>query len=627
MNRRGPGRGSVFASLLLLLGLLGACRSPLSMSFPGLAEASSGWSYAWQQPAGQRSVFLPLDISQPLRSPSRDAVLILHYEVPTVLSSDACLFVGRVLETFEVYSGDERIYQYGEGLDVPGSPWHVIPVGSARGQTLEFRVRSGQASVGIAGAAVLGSRADLYEYVVRMSAGRGVLGAFFLLLGVFIVVVFLPSLMRRDSLAFSLFLVLMGLHVLSQTPIRLFFVSDPRLWLVVRLLTVYLLPPSYGAFVDTSFAKKGDWIGRVWMVALAWAVVSLALTAVRVAHWHSLVVAYYPMVGLTGLVSFWLPAQRAREGDREARFFVIGFLVFVLLVLPDLLGGLGWATVSTAHVGMFVLVCSIAFILMGRHSRLLRDMAQMTGELRSIQKEIEITHSIHLALLPDHPPLLPGVSWSIDYLPSARVGGDFYDFASGDEGICVLLADVSGHGVPAAVFASTVKMAFGLEEARIGDPALVLRNMSRSLYGRVGDQLLTATCTLIDLKNRRVVHASAGHLPMLFWKARSRELRAIKPKGRIIGFSPDPECANAIIEEIETGDRLILYTDGVTEAENRRGQPFGEDRLMRLVRESADVSIEEFRHRARQLVQQWNGGMLPLEDDFTLLVLQITACR
>lgn len=612
---------------LLFFVMSAACSSPLHLSFDRLQEVRSGWSYAWQEPSGQRSTFAPLDVSASPPRPSHDSVLILHYDVPGSVSSDSCLYLGRVVEAFEAYVGTDRIYEYGEGVYLAGAPWHIIPIGMARGQTLEFRIHSEQRSIGIAGPVVLGSRADLYEYVIRMSAGRGVLGAFFLLLGVFIIIVFLPSPMRRDSLAFSLFLFLMGLHVLSQTPVRLFFVSDPGLWLAARLITIYLLPPSYGAFIDTSFSKKGDWMGRIWIIALVWGLLSLILTSLRLVHWHSLVLAYYPVVALTGLAAFWIPARRAREGDFEARLYLIGFAGFVILTLPDLMGGLGWATMSTAHVGMFILVCSIAFILMGRHSRLLHDMAHITGELRSVQREIEITHTVHLGLLPDHPPLVSGLSWSIDYLPSARVGGDFYDFASGDEGVCVLLADVTGHGVPAAVFASSVKMAFGLEEHHIGDPALVLRNMNRSLYGRVGDQLLTATCTLIDLKRWRIVHASAGHLPALFWRARTRELCGLKPRGRLMGFSADPECENLIVEGIETGDRLILFTDGLTEATNRQGEPFGEDRLMQLVRDSADVSIEEFRHRLRLLLQTWNGGTLPLEDDLTLLALQITACR
>jgi serine phosphatase RsbU (regulator of sigma subunit) len=163
------------------------------------------------------------------------------------------------------------------------------------------------------------------------------------------------------------------------------------------------------------------------------------------------------------------------------------------------------------------------------------------------------------------------------------VAGDFYDFLTpGDHLLTILVADVSGHGVPAALVACMLKVCFAAQKINAADPAAILSGLSVMLRDSLGGQYLTAACAAIDTGARTVTYAGAGHPATLLARRETRELVLLAENGLFIGPFPNATYANMSVP-FSTGDRLLLYTDGITEANDSAGEEFGRERLGRFL--------------------------------------------
>ena len=141
-----------------------------------------------------------------------------------------------------------------------------------------------------------------------------------------------------------------------------------------------------------------------------------------------------------------------------------------------------------------------------------------------------------------------------------EVAGDFYDFIAVDERrLTILVADVSGHGVPAALIASMLKVAFGAQKEYATDPAEVLSRINAALHGTLDRQFVTAACAHIDLEERTVHYAGAGHPPSLLWKSGTGELVELAENGLFLGPFRSATYKN-VRHPLETGDfRPVLH--------------------------------------------------------------------
>ena len=253
----------------------------------------------------------------------------------------------------------------------------------------------------------------------------------------------------------------------------------------------------------------------------------------------------------------------------------------------------------------------------------LKDAVRVKEELFTIQQEVKIASRIQQSILPLNLPEIKGLTIAAKYIPMAGVAGDFYDFHVINESkIGVLVADVSGHGIPAALIGAMVKVAFSQQIGVADQPAEVLKRMNDTLYGKTEDQFLTACDVLIDVKKHSLAIADAGHPPLFIWRRQSREIVAVKPTGIVIGFMPDIEFPT-LEAKLMKGDRLVLYTDGVTEAPNPQGELYGEDRFRQLIETAADMPPGEFIDLLVSHLTEWGGRKESFEDDVTLVVVDI----
>src|SRR6201997_17488 len=164
---------------------------------------------------------------------------------------------------------------------------------------------------------------------------------------------------------------------------------------------------------------------------------------------------------------------------------------------------------------------------------------QLAQQLLAIQKELETARQIQLSILPSEIPKIEGLDIAARYIPMTAVAGDFYDFIVVDEKhIGILVADVSGHGIPAALIASMLKVALSAQVAHAADPAQVLSGLNQALCGKFEHHYITAAYLFVDMQKRMLTYAGAGHPPLLLWGGSAEGVRDVDENGLFLGKFP-----------------------------------------------------------------------------------------
>ncbi len=295
--------------------------------------------------------------------------------------------------------------------------------------------------------------------------------------------------------------------------------------------------------------------------------------------------------------------------------FAFGTMVFAVEALfVNMTRPLGFeSALILDHLGFATLLFSFGYVAV---------QVSLAGERRllAIENELEIARQLQFSILPDDIPELLGVRVAAAYRPMTAVGGDFYDFIPLDAHRAgFLIADVSGHGVPAALIASMIKVAMQSVAAWAHDPSEVLRRLGTILSDRRG-QFVSAAYLWIDTETGSGRYSAAGHPPLLYWRATDRNLIRIESNGLLFGVMPASAYPSRSIP-LASGDRFLLYTDGMVEPENSAGESFGDHQLERIVRENQSRPAPELCERLLAGVQQWQASSTPQQDDITLVVI------
>ena len=245
------------------------------------------------------------------------------------------------------------------------------------------------------------------------------------------------------------------------------------------------------------------------------------------------------------------------------------------------------------------------------------------GERRllSIEKELAIAREIQTSILPSGSPETKNLRITAAYYPMTDVAGDFYEFIPVDQyRVGVLVADVSGHGVPAALIASMIKIAVQTVVPCAHDPREVLGGLNRILSGQPRDQFVTAAYLWLDTENRRALYSAAGHPPLLRW--REGKLERIESNGLVFGVTPEPEYP---VCEMHTnpGDRFLLYTDGVIEPENARGDAFGDHMIEQVIRDNQSRPSSELVDQLLSAIRRWQPASTAQQDDITIIAIDV----
>ena len=255
----------------------------------------------------------------------------------------------------------------------------------------------------------------------------------------------------------------------------------------------------------------------------------------------------------------------------------------------------------------------------------LKKAAEEQKKFIALKQELEIARSIQLSILPENPPRMKGLEINARYEPMMEVGGDFYDFFQVDENrIGILIADVTGHGVSAALISSMVKIAFYMSQDCIDNPAAVLARINSSLIDHIYGRFITAFYIFIDLKEMKAVFSNAAHWPMYIQNRQTGESSELTVRGRLIGITKNENYKNLEVG-LKKGDRIILFTDGIIEERNSIGELFGEQRFMDMIKQHSSGLPSGLIDVVFERVNSWSGNFSSegLEDDVTMIVADI----
>ena len=319
---------------------------------------------------------------------------------------------------------------------------------------------------------------------------------------------------------------------------------------------------------------------------------------------------------------------------------IVGFIVMLRAMPRRSTGGLGlllrltaliysasvlienlWSFYSTSLPGIATtmeplsLTCFLAVLGAVVASRIFEREEQLI----EVHKELEIAQRIQTAILPRELPSSASLKMAVRYLAMTAVAGDFYDFLlPGGNTVGILIADVSGHGVPAALIASMVKVAIAAQLPHADDPAQVLNGMNRVLCGKMQGQFVSAAYLFLDMENGLLRYAAAGHPPLLLHAGDAIE--SISENGMPLGLFAHAQYT-AVERQLLPRSRFLLYTDGLIEASNAADEFFGDERLRETLQHGQAFTPEQMATLCVDRVAAWSGS--PQQDDLTVIVVDV----
>lgn len=243
-------------------------------------------------------------------------------------------------------------------------------------------------------------------------------------------------------------------------------------------------------------------------------------------------------------------------------------------------------------------------------------------ELRQLESELEMSQMVQRALLPQQVPSIPGLNVAAFSRPAQIVGGDYFDFVPFmDGGHGFVMADVSGHGVSAGMLMTSLQTAFHTLVPAAESPLDVLERINHLYMHNINfTTFVTIFFGKLNMATRMLTYANAGHNSAYLLRANGEE-ELLHPTGPAIGLM-EGFLVHTEQVQLNPGDTLVLYTDGVTEAANRNGAQLGIDGLAKVVRENAGAAAEQLTQRIVTAVHAFTDGIQPL-DDTTLVVAKV----
>jgi sigma-B regulation protein RsbU (phosphoserine phosphatase) len=256
------------------------------------------------------------------------------------------------------------------------------------------------------------------------------------------------------------------------------------------------------------------------------------------------------------------------------------------------------------------------------------NIVQLYDELTEkhrIESELQIAKDFQRLLLPGELPEIAGFEIATHCSPALEMGGDFFDFIRVDDNhLGIVIADVSGKGIPGALIMATCRSALRAEARGRLSPAEVLRVLNQRIYEDTRDNVfITMTYAILNLRSRHLRFARAGHEPTIACTAGDRHPVLYTPDGIALGLVGG-EMFDVIEEkliDLSETDLIVLYTDGVIEAMNEDSEEYGQERFLNLLQRSPATGADPLIERLLADIQDFTHG-IPQHDDITLVALR-----
>lgn len=596
-------------------------REPVDLGAPWLVHAGDDPAYA--DPKFDDSHWTPFDPHNSIKTlfPKSDPELI-WYRLRVKVSADQTGLALReyaISRACEVYVNGERLISVGQ--IEPFVPYTLnartrrrIPDRMVASGLLVIALRvhiskteweAGQDPGFYSTNLTLGQEDSLYQSDWLSIVGENAFLWMDRLMGIGLGIVALVLFVAQRRQPEYLWISIAGLLRLAEAPVPAIslFRNVPVIWQVVenslQVATPFVMVSMYFAFVHQR-------VGWRWRIVLAVAGILNVLSAMHgILFGSQLPLQLFGNLPFIIILSVVIPivlAVHVRRGNREAAILLIPVLLFSLYIYAEVVLGTlfqfpdwrefstreftlverypaGPFAVSLANVAGILSSLSLAIIMLIRSTVMSRRQALLDSELAA-------AHEVQKLLVPEHRGNVPGFTIESVYEPAQQVGGDFFQIVPASEGGLVLVVgDVAGKGLPAAMLVSVIVGAIcGLSEYT-QDPAELLAGLNERLVGRAGGGFSTALAARITADGR-VTLANAGHLPPYL------DGNEVKSPGALPLGVTDGVRYETTEFRIEPGSRLTFYSDGVIEAQNQKGELFGFERGRELSTQPAAAIAE-----------------------------------
>jgi sigma-B regulation protein RsbU (phosphoserine phosphatase) len=300
-------------------------------------------------------------------------------------------------------------------------------------------------------------------------------------------------------------------------------------------------------------------------------------------------------------------------------------LIVVCAFLHDLFAPpyVNWANRIAHNVSAMLAFTFVVYII----QRYMKQREQLTKAVRqqrdNLLKDVELAAEVQRMFLPLGKPAIDGLEIAGMMHPAKGIGGDYYDYIPIDEhSIQLVIADVSGKGVAAALLMSATAAAVQLEANQQRDLLQVVSRLNTSVQAvsSDGERYVTLLMAEVDARNRKLRYVNCGHNPALLFRAATGRVTRMNSSCAPIGMIMEPPC-EIVSLDLVLGDVLVFYTDGVTEAENLLAEEFGMERLSAVVQRGSSLSAEGLMDGIFSSVADFSKEV-GFGDDVTILVVK-----
>jgi sigma-B regulation protein RsbU (phosphoserine phosphatase) len=473
------------------------------------------------------------------------------------------------------------------------------------------------------------------------------------IIGIYHLIIFINRLHDRSSILFFIICFITSVRILLTADRFLFDYINLEGVIVYRIeyLSFYLLPPLYSYFVHVLFPKEYNYKASLAIISFfaiqIFLVIFFPLNIFSKGLQISELLTVFAL--LHGIFALFNSVKQKREG---AKLFLTGYLFLCIIFINDILHSISLITTFYAlPFGMIGFILLQSFILSLRYSAsfrkaeehykalqishtALKDLKislenlvlertkELGNTLRNINKDLIIAQKIQNKILPKYEQELTHIRCVAEYIPMELVGGDFFDIAEINEKyIRFFLADATGHGIQAAMITMVIKSEYEGLKLIIQRPEMLLELLNREIHRKFKDLKIYFSCAIvdIDIRNKKIIYSSAGHPSQILIKNNS--IINLSNKGKIIGFQEEQEIT-FMETDIDSGDRIYLFTDGLFEQFNDQKEEFGEKRLQEILLLNSHLSLKKSTEKLLISLSKFLGSKVA-GDDITLLAVEI----
>ncbi len=601
------------------------------------------WQYVWMDTGaaicdGTDTVawYVLGQMDQPLIREPGLPDLCLRTSLPRGSWPDPALYLESLQISFVVCVDNSPIYAFQSPFsnrdgEFSGGQFHVIPLPRHfSGRALIIRILNPPTNrTGLRKNIRVGSGAELLLGIVKRNFHQFVLGFFFFFVAVFFLVVFLRDLKQRSFFSFGFFSLCSAIYVIVETPLTRLILKDIIVWrYFVEIAALYLIPVGMLLFIEHNLKSKlVRWMRWLRWTHLAYVMGVFGLVILGAVSLQSTVLPFQAMVCADVVVVLVASVREAIRGDRHARMFGVAVGILVLLGLHDNLGYLmifpkatnlfPWGVFSFTLLMGYILERRMAesYLKRMREKAKLRE-AQMRAE--ATERELAVASSIQKAILPASMPPLQGYDWAGLNVPSKEVSGDYFDgFLIPDGRAVIVIADVTGKGIPAALLVSTLHASLhAFMESHYALTDLAARLNQLVYRSSTTETFITFFVGVFEPNTGSMDFINAGHNPPLLVRY-DGSVERLRARGVALGVVSDIgfEQGHTLLRR---GDRVLLYTDGITEATNPQNELYSERRLVDHVLRHAGLTASSFATSLLTAIGEFTSGR-EIDDDVTIL--------